>query len=227
MPNAPREAPWVIPLALAPLLLQSLVDGLYKAPLHRWSASAFWLVDAAKFVLLPAVVLWCLARFAGVRPRDYGLRWPRTPEERNALLGAALFACFVLVPLYFAAQELAWRAGRFTAPDFGYETALPAARFLRWLAIGYFALTAGIVEEIVFRGLPWTWAARFGDTRTTRWTWVAMTSVLFGLVHWENGLPEVLTTGVFGVGAALLYLKLRNLWPLVLAHVVADVVAFA
>lgn len=227
MPPALREAPWVIPLALAPMLLQSLADGLYKGSLYQWSTVAFWFVDVTKFVLLPGAVLWCLARFGGVRPRDFGLRWPRTPDERNALLGGAFLACFVLVPVYFLAQEWIWRVWPHSAPEFTYELALPRTSVLRWLVIGYYAITAGVVEEIVFRGLPWTWAVRFGDTRAIRWTWVAVTSVLFGLAHWENGASDALAAIVFGVGAATIYLKLRSLWPLILAHVVADVIAYA
>jgi membrane protease YdiL (CAAX protease family) len=224
---APRPAPWVIPLALAPMLLHSLADGLYKAPLHDWSVAAFWFADIAKFVLVPGAILWGLARFAGIRPRDYGLRWPGTPEERERLLGGTLFACFVLVPLFFAVQQLLWLVGYYAMPAFGYEATLPDERFLRWLVIGYYALTAGVVEEIVFRGLPWTWVEHFGDTPATRSAWVVVTSAVFALVHWENGGPALLATGAYGVGAALLYLKLRNLWPLVVAHVVTDVISFA
>lgn len=224
---APRPAPWVIPLALAPMLLQSLADGLYKAPLYNWSVSAFWFADIAKFVLVPGAILWCLARFAGLHPLDYGLRWPGTPEARAKLLGGTLFACFVLVPLFFAVQQLLWSAGYYAMPAFGYEATLPHGQALRWLVIGYYAVTAGVVEEIVFRGLPWAWVEHFGDTRATRGAWVVATSIVFALVHWENGGPGLLAAGAYGIGAALLYLKLRNLWPLVVAHVVTDVISFA
>jgi membrane protease YdiL (CAAX protease family) len=227
MPQPPRAAPWAVPLALAPMLLLSLADGLYKRPLYHWSAAAFWLADIAKFVLLPGIVLWWLARHADVRPRDYGLRWPRTQDERSALLGGTLLACLVLGPAYFVAQDWIWRAWPAAAPVFSYDTALPASGSARWLAIAYYATTAGVVEEIVFRGLPWAWTVRFGDTRAIRWIWIAVTSILFGLAHWENGTPDVLAAGVFGIGAAVLYLRLRSLWPLVLAHVVTDVIAFA
>jgi len=224
---APRAAPWVIPLALAPMLLQSLADGVYKAPLHNWSVSAFWLADIGKFVLVPCIILWGLARFAGVHPRHYGLRWPQTLEERERLLGGTLLACFVLVPLFFAVQRLLWLLGYYALPAFGYEETLPEGHFLRWLVIGYYALTAGLVEEIVFRGLPWAWVEPVGDSPATRGAWVVATSIVFALVHWENGGPGMLAAGAYGIGAALLYLKLRNLWPLVVAHVVTDVISFA
>jgi membrane protease YdiL (CAAX protease family) len=224
---APRSAPWVIPLALAPMLLQSLADGLYKGPLHHWWVSAFWLADIAKFVVVPVFILWCLARFAGVRPRHYGLHWPQTPEERERLLGGTLMACVVLVPLFFAVQQIQWRLGYYAMPAFGYEETLPDGRVGRWLVIGYYALTAGIVEEIVFRGLPWAWVQQFRDTRAARAVWVVATSIVFALVHWENGGPGMLAAGAYGIGAALLYLKLRNLWPLVVAHVVTDIISFA
>jgi membrane protease YdiL (CAAX protease family) len=226
MPIAPR-ARWAIPLALLPLVAQSLFDGFYKAQLHRWSVTAFWFVDVTKFVLLPAAVLWALARFAGVRPDDYGLRWPRNATERETFYGAVLLTGLVLVPLYFIAEELIWRAWPTARPAFTYGSAVPAAWPLRWLTVAYFSLTAGIVEEIVFRGLPWAWWAPLADTVAKRSIWIAVTSITFGLVHWENGWPDVLTATVFGIAAAILYLRLRNLWPLIAAHVLADVIAFA
>ncbi|MBX9632632.1 MAG: CPBP family intramembrane metalloprotease [Burkholderiales bacterium] len=226
-PTGSRGARWAIPLALLPLVAQSLFDGFYKGPLHQWSETAFWLVDVTKFVLLPAIVLWALARFGGVRPRDYGFRWPRTEPERERFIGSMLLAGLVLVPLYFVAEELIWRLWPAARPAFTYGSALPGEWPTRWLVVAYYSLTAGVVEEIVFRGLPWAWAAPFAGTSAKRWAWVGITSVTFGLVHWENGWPDVLTATLFGIAAAILYLRLRNLWPLVAAHALTDLIAFA
>ncbi len=222
-----RPASWVVPLALAPLLAQSLLDGFYKAALYRWSPVAFWWADVAKFVVIPGVVLYYLARAGGVRPRDYGLAAPATPSERDAMLGNALLATLLLVPTYLLAQEWIgrlWPAA--TVIQFAYETALPQQRFLRELAVAYYALSAGLVEEIVFRGLPWACFERFRG-RHVRAVYVLVTAILFGLAHWENGAPDVLSATAFGLGAAALYLKLGTLWPIIVAHVLTDLIAFS
>jgi len=222
-----RPAPWVLPLALAPMLAQSLLDGFYKAPLYRWSATAFWWVDLAKFVFVPAAVLVCLARYGGMRPRNYGLAWPRTTAERETLLGNGLLASVVLVPLYFLTREMIGRAFPDVSPvEFGYETALPTLQVLRWLAIGYYAVSAGLIEEVVFRALPWAWCKGLRGKGVPA-AYVLATSALFGLAHWENGAQDVFTATVFGLAAAALYLRLRNLWPIVAAHVITDVIAFS
>jgi membrane protease YdiL (CAAX protease family) len=56
--------------------------------------------------------------------------------------------------------------------------------------------------------------------------YVTVSSTLFGLSHFENGAVEVLSTGLFGVVAALFALRVRNLWPLIVGHFVTDFVAF-
>ena len=54
----------------------------------------------------------------------------------------------------------------------------------------------------------------------------AISSLLFfGIMHWENGVHEILATFALGFATCILYAKLRSIWPFVIAHTWIDVAA--
>jgi membrane protease YdiL (CAAX protease family) len=54
---------------------------------------------------------------------------------------------------------------------------------------------------------------------------VVVSSVIFGLIHFEWGTTGIVQTGFFGLALALCYIFLkRNLWVLVLAHAYMDTI---
>jgi membrane protease YdiL (CAAX protease family) len=140
----------------------------------------------------------------------------------NAILLAIILS---LVPLVFAEYMRALHAsspGLFWLYDVFRFVVLPGEGPLRVFVVLYFALTAGFVEEIFFRGLPLLYLTQRFPKALPKRTYVIATAVCFGALHWQNGIHEVAATLVFGVFAAIIYLKLRDLWPLVGAHVLED-----
>lgn len=87
----------------------------------------------------------------------------------------------------------------------------------------YWSLTAGIVEEIYFRG--WLRRLMRGSLGMTL-AYVGTSSILFSLIHWGQGEKQLIATGIFGLMCAVAYLGVRNLWPLIAAHVIVDVTFF-
>ena len=199
-----------------------LADGLFKEWLYRHSAVLYWAFDIAKFVVVPAVVLRWLYRSHAVAPSRYGLQKFGKLEHWLRTLALILLASLLLAVIYHFSSKLAWRISGTVPPVFTYSTSVPKG-WMHFPVVFYFALTAGFVEEIFLRGLPLLYQHnRFGDNGS-KLAYVAVTSLLFGLIHWENGTPEIFATAAFGVAAAILYLQLRNLWPLIAAHVLIDV----
>lgn len=79
-------------------------------------------------------------------------------------------------------------------------------------------ISAGFVEELIFRGILFRWIEEFGGS----WTALAITSALFGLVHignanatWWSSLTIALVAGTMLGGA---YMLTRNLWLAVGIH---------
>ena len=169
---------------------------------------------------------WASLRLRGLRWRDVGLTrppsWPRT-----LVLGMAggvameLFSTFVTVPL--------WSRLFGSPPDL--SDFRPMVGNVRVLLLGL-ALNwtlAAFGEEMSFRGYVLNRLADAG--RRTRAAWVAalvMSSALFGWAHGGQGVTGMVQEGFAGLLLALVYFAAgRNLWAPIVAHGVANSLAFA
>jgi len=215
--------PMSVALVVLPYLAFAELNGWFNGPLFRASASAFWAVDASFNVLLPLLGAWFLARFSAVRPPSYGLSFP--PPLMKELVAASLFFGLVLFLAYFLPQRISWIWWGRPAPLFSYGQVVPAG-MLHAPSVLYLAVTAGIVESVIYIGLPWMlWRQRFG-TSGRRALFCLASATLFASVHWEQGPQAMLGCVVFGYVACKVYLKIADLWPIVGAHTAIDVVAF-
>ncbi|HSR69884.1 MAG TPA: type II CAAX endopeptidase family protein [Acidobacteriota bacterium] len=86
-------------------------------------------------------------------------------------------------------------------------------------AFNMLSVTAGICEEILYRGvLLAVLAAAIGT-----WPAVVVSSAVFGLGHLYQGLPGVLRTGAVGLVFALLTVFSGSLLTAVILHITMDV----
>jgi len=113
--------------------------------------------------------------------------------------------------------------------DEAVQANLALDTWLRWLPfalVGLFIQTA--TEELIFRGyLQQHLAARFAS----RWVWMVLPSVLFGLSHYSGAQygalawVVVLWTAVFGLAAADLTARTGNLGAAIALHFANNVAA--
>lgn len=81
------------------------------------------------------------------------------------------------------------------------------------------ALTAGICEELLFRGyLVWALAPWL-----TWWGAAAVAVVVFGLLHSYQGKKGIVRTGLVGLFMTLLVAVTRSLYPAMVVHALVDV----
>jgi membrane protease YdiL (CAAX protease family) len=86
----------------------------------------------------------------------------------------------------------------------------------RWFA--GVSLTAGICEEILYRGFLFAWVtALLGP-----WAGLALTTLAFGSAHLYQGPSGMVRTSVAGLVFGGLVLVGGSLWPAVLVHIVLD-----
>jgi membrane protease YdiL (CAAX protease family) len=206
-------------LAAAPTAVLLTLNGFYLGAAYRASPALFWLLDALQFAVVPAASLWALARFAGVRPPDYGLGSLVGPHGALAALPVYVLVIAACVLGYGAGRILAHLiALEWNATGFDYTQAIPRRPVAGLLVLLYLSLSAGLVEEIVFRGLP---ALCLRPT-----VYPVVSAAAFAAIHWESGSRAVFAAFFLGVVLAALYLWLRNLWPFVAGHAVSDMLAF-
>mgnify|MGYP003381627334 CR=1 FL=1 len=212
-------------LSLVPVA-GSLLNGFYNAPLYRIAPALFWGADICLFALAPASIVYWLARTGDIRPSHYGLRIPPFAGFES-LVVTVLFA-FVLAASYGISKYLVWifTWQSYVEPEFSYGAITPNGPW-RLILTSYWAITAGLTESIFYIGLPWyIWRNRLNLVqRRSLFLWLSAT--VFALVHWEQGLHNVIGAFVFGLVACLLYWKINDLWPIVGAHTLIDFILFA
>lgn len=80
-------------------------------------------------------------------------------------------------------------------------------------------IVAPIAEELAFRaGLKYVLVDKAG---WKSWTYIILSSVIFGLLHWSPGimgLAHVLLTGLMGTAYSIVYLKTDNIYTPIISH---------
>jgi membrane protease YdiL (CAAX protease family) len=203
-------------------ILPFLVNGWINARIAH-SPWLFWSFELAIWVVLPAVLLLVATRTPGFRFADLGLHMTVLGYHG---LPAVLLACLLFSPLMYGCYRGATALFEHWFPEggfFAYETMIPETGILNAIVVLYFALSAGLVEEFLFRGLLWRAAQEFASPAAI---YLLVSPLVFSLVHWESGLANLAATWVVGLLAAATLLLLKNLWPLIAGHVFTDLLWF-
>jgi uncharacterized protein len=187
----------LVRLVLIVVIFAAVVTPLalaFRPPLPLWGSIAMsWIFAAAV-----AVVLIAVERFtAGKAPAMIGFDPRHAPRDflLGAGLGAALFSIVI---------------GELAAGGFYRITAVHVSPAL---AIAVLLLLPGAAfEELLFRGVIFRLFQEWGGT----WIALAISALLFGLVHYKNpGASWVSTSAIAleaGVLLAAAFVVTRNLW---------------
>lgn len=168
-------------------------------------------------VLASAALLWTYLETRSLAPLGLGPHRPST----TVAWGVAIFVAAVAVGA--AAQEVAEFGFGVKADMSGYGALVGNEKAaLQLLAFAY--ISASIGEEILFRGfLLNQLSAVLGTTNRSRWAAIISAGSVFGLGHWIQGPVGVVTTGMVGMVFGWAWFRTdRNLWALILAHMLTD-----
>jgi membrane protease YdiL (CAAX protease family) len=92
------------------------------------------------------------------------------------------------------------------------------------LQLALISISAGLGEELLFRGLAQAGLSRLIGGEYGGWFALAIASVLFGVCHWLDTTYAVLAM-LAGVYFGLLLLLSGNLWTPIVAHAAYDFIA--
>lgn len=178
---------------------------------YRLTVGCLWAAAGAALVVV-AVEL-------GLEPRDVGLAWP-VLQPLSGLVGGLVVGGSIGVCLNLVAGVVAARGDRSDLPvSPQVALLLPGTRReRRWAAV--VSVTAGICEEVVFRGL--FLAMGVGLFGLSPLAAAALSSVAFGLAHVYQGPAGVLATTMLGAVFAALALATQSLLLPVVLHTLVD-----
>ena len=121
----------------------------------------------------------------------------------------------------------AWHSAKHASDDEKSEQAQALGDLMHFLPLtrhhlrAFFAIsiTAGIVEEIVYRGFVLWYLAQFMPL----WAAVVVSSVAFGLGHSYQSASGALRCGLIGLVFAIFYIVTGSIWLPIIAHAVLDI----
>jgi membrane protease YdiL (CAAX protease family) len=207
-------------IVFSPLLLMDLLgSGLEEGTLVAGLLGTLSIIVS---MILATVML----RRSGSGWADMGMR-----RQRNWPLTIALaFIVFVATLVIGTALQLLVMElmPEVEEPDYTRFEVLRGNLPMLLLGLVSVWVTAAFGEEMLVRGFMMNrLAGLFGGTRTAWVLSLAVSSVLFGLMHLYQGPVGVVLTGIAGflLGAAYLLVR-RNLWVTILAHGLVDTLAF-
>ena len=86
----------------------------------------------------------------------------------------------------------------------------------------FIAVTAGVCEEIIFRGAA-TYFFMNVSFELPMWAVGVCGALLFGLAHWYQGLSGIVTTSILGYALFLIYVQTGSLLIPIILHFLIDV----
>jgi membrane protease YdiL (CAAX protease family) len=157
----------------------------------------------------------------GVTAADLGLTAPAELGWTVGVVSGMVFCTFVVALLihYRIRINRRIRSGHEIPGPARYGALLPRTPAERALALGL-AVTAGVTEEIVYRGLL---IALGVDLGLGLYGAAALTVVMFGFAHLYQGRSGVLLIGYTGAVLTGLYLYSGSLLLPIIAHVLLDI----
>ena len=179
-------------------------------------------------LLLSLSSVWMSSWIRGVSWSEFGLSRPKR-WFRTVLLSIGVYVGFILTFVLIVSPIL-----KFAFPD----SIADLSRFehlrgnLVSLIINIIVhafITAGFVEEFLWRGYLINRLVDLQGKKTivTMIMAVVCSALIFGVGHFNQGLMGIVKISLIGLmfGAAFLIIR-RNLWPLVIVHIILDVVSF-
>ncbi|MDR0435416.1 MAG: CPBP family intramembrane metalloprotease [Propionibacteriaceae bacterium] len=113
------------------------------------------------------------------------------------------------------------------AKAIGINTTIAAANLTdHWGRIPLLVLSAfraGFTEEVIMVGYLGT---RWAQLNWGPWRWILTSAAIRGGYHLYQGFGGAIGNFVMGVAFGWFYVKTGRLWPLILAHLLLDVVSF-
>ena len=172
--------------------------------------------------------VWISSRIRGIGWQEYGLSRPKS-WVRTTLLGIGVYVGFIIVFVLIVSPILKFA---FPVSVVDHSRFAPLRGNLPNLIINIIVhafITAGFVEEFLWRGYLINRLVDLQGKKTIlSWTVALVCSaIIFGLGHANQGLMGIVKISLIGLmfGAAFLIVR-RNLWPLVMVHIVLDVQSF-
>jgi len=141
--------------------------------------------------------------------------------------GVGFWSCVGIFAVFTGYLIYAWRSARHASDDEKSKQAQSLGDLVHFMprnrhhlrSFIAISITAGIVEEIVYRGFVLWYLAQLMPL----WAAVIASSIAFGLGHSYQGAMGALRCGLIGLAFAIFYIVSGSIWLPIVAHAVLDI----
>ena len=202
------------------LFLPLFLDGFYN-PIIAGTPGLYWAIEFTTWILIPSISMYAFWRTGG-KFTDIGFCLPPSAMGWFELLLSLTISTVAFLGIYSGAKLLgrSWFPQNYLLINFNYGSLIPHTGIAKTIVWLYFSLSAGIVEELYFRGIL---KSLF---RSSNVLFVLISTLLFSAIHWEGGIHNLIATGAAGLFMCIYYIIYRNIYVLMLAHGFADLILF-
>ena len=200
-------------------IIRSIGDGsMLKTKLYLRLMAGLW---------APLAVVVALLATGQLDPADIGLRWFAPAQQTWLFIASAAVAGLYLLYLVYSLIALRIGAVRKTGlsqpiPE-DMKLMLPATRGEK-VAWGFTALTAGVAEELLFRGFFFYLMGALFPALPV-WVALAASTLIFGVGHLYQGPMEALKPMILGFFFGVFYIAFGSIYPCILLHTLQDLCA--
>ncbi len=204
-------------VAISPFFLNDLYNPIIK---DTW---LYWILELMSWVVIPLIFCFYMHRQKVICFSDmFSLIFIK--QRRPVLL---IFIGILFVPVFYWVYTVSFYLfeGVFGTVQIVnhtnvYRDVISDSGKSSILIILYYSITAGVVEELYYRGICRTFIKN-------KLCFVLSSSLLFSAAHWGDGGAKLFATFILGLVYAWVYVKIKNLWPLIISHALMDILLFA
>lgn len=205
------------------------INGFYNPHIVNFSL-LYWVVEIFTWILLPGFVLIYGIKNNIYKVSDLGLTvvLKKNYNKAKNLLLFLLLIFFTSILLFYSFKYIEQLfkeifTTNYLEIDFKYSYTIPQKGAKRIIIALYYALTAAFIEEFYYRALFWKLVK---NLKRNVIIYIFLSSFIFASVHWEGGIINIFTTFFYGIICSIIFVKTKNLWPLIIGHFVTDYFLF-
>ena len=185
--------------------------------------TAVWTVN-----ILMLIIIWVGLKLRGESWKDFGLGFKSITWREGMKMFLLSLLVFVLAVAAFIIGSIVMAniTGIPESANMSGNDYLKDNIAMLLVTLGGVYIDSSFGEEVVYRAFLINRISELGqETKKATIIAVILSSIIFGLVHYEWGPMGIVQTGFMGLVLGILYIKLkRRLWILILAHVYMDTI---
>ena len=183
------------------------------------SKSLLLTVDFVSFIVLPAFSLWGAYKYLNISTSVLGFSRSFINSRYKSFV-SFISLSFLLITVDFFVTTILYVGGEFNLPGKAVENFYPGS----WLYSMYLSLTAGVVEELFFVAFPVLFIERY--ISNNKLVISLFVSILLTMAHWEKSLGVIILVFVTTYIGALIFIRFRNIYPLIFSHFFVDFIKY-